>query len=181
MLNIQVMQYIKYLYTYLFVNFHIIINHILCFLDYVRIYDIEKGIDITIIYYLIKHLLIIDDMKYSKIGVCKYVNNKYVRYICYDTKLSDIRNIKLCASKYFDIKKIEIKTSDSYKYDITLAKNNFYNTVDHHNIDIRDIVRFYQIINNLYFKNEISICVSKEFFDDDSLEFIKMYDEMYIR
>jgi hypothetical protein len=72
------------------------------------------------------------DVTYPKIGVCRYVDNRYIRYICYNKKLLGIENksLKFSAKHYLDIKKIEMITKDKNnnvtKTDITNAKYNFF-------------------------------------------------------
>lgn len=154
------MKNIKLAFMYIYFKILEYIQYILYAIGYIRIYDIEKGDDITYNYNYNKY--------YAKIGVCRYLKNKYVRYICYNMKLSDIRYMKLDTlngEKYFDIKKIEINNTD-----ITEAKANFYN-LDNNYVDIGDIIKFYQILNNIN-STISSIKITKETFDDEIMEFI---------
>lgn len=113
------------------------INNILRLMGYMRVYDIENDSDLTIVYYLLKNLNKISqgpeiDITYPKLGVCRYVGDKYKRYICYDAKLLEIDHITIMfsAKKYYDIKKIDIicrnKKNIVQEIDVTNAKSNFY-------------------------------------------------------
>lgn len=116
-------------------------NTILRTLGYVRVYDIQSGADLTIMYYLLKNVNkfgpgIGIDITYPKLGVCRYVGNRYTKYICYDSKLLevDVITTSFSAKNYHDIKKIEIitKSKNSDKIvrhvDVTKAKVNFFDS-----------------------------------------------------
>lgn len=183
-------KYILLLLGIVFINF---INMILRFFKTICIYDVQNGDDITIIYYFLKLLSFLKInvcIIYPKIGVCRYIDNKYVRYICYDSNLLRISykpkmNLDLIPKNYDDIKKIELilETFEQHKLikiDVTNAKNNFY---DFHNTitNLSDIVKFYLIIEkkSIVMPEKInSIIITRETFNDDLLEFVTTYTEI---
>lgn len=105
------------LYIYIFAMR--LYNLLLKTLGYTRVYDLNEERDITLFYYLIRFLSTINitinhslkfDITYEKLGVCTYINGRYMRYVCYDTKLlSVIKSEKYISSKkYHTVKKIEL-------------------------------------------------------------------------
>lgn len=131
----------SYLMMYIRFIFMCTFNNILRLFGYVRVYDIQNGADLTIMYYLLKNVNRLGpgigiDITYPKLGVCRYVDNRYTRYICYDSKLLEIDHVStyLSAKNYHDIKKIEIvrrsKSTDNVvsEIDVTKAKINFFDS-----------------------------------------------------
>lgn len=121
----------------MYIKFKIIefINKILYIMGYIRIYDIQNQNEITLLYFCLKimgiYLPFKLDISYPKIGVCRYIDNKYIRYICYDCKLTDIDNkyILLSSKKYHNITKIQILSNTRELIsDLTNSKLNFYDT-----------------------------------------------------
>jgi hypothetical protein len=178
-----------------------IINYILRIFGYTRVYDLDSGNDLTIIYHIIKiiphiNLPITFDITYQRLGICTYIDEKYVRYVCYNTKLlSIIKNSnELSSKKYHSIKKIELipltkdTINDNNIIDITSAKNQLYDVGNF--TRFYDVIRFYQIINNVFAtydtydkymsENMKSIYIHREYFDENLLEFINSYEEVYI-
>jgi hypothetical protein len=127
-------------------------------IGYVRVYDIQNGVDLTLIYYFLKIKNIVSQKIripsigvnefYPMIGVCRYVGSRYTRYICHNMKIQDIDRISVSlsfsAKKYHDIKKIEIITKHKNTDDIILvldvtnAKINFFDTNYSAEIPMRD-------------------------------------------
>ncbi len=195
---------IKYVITMMQIIFMNFVNMILRFLGYTRIYDIQNGRDLTIIYYLLKYinkLGINIDISYPKLGICEYVDGKFIRYIRYDERLSESSRLNcigpnFSSKNYHDIKRIDmiVKTDNNcpreiVRVDITDAKKNFF---DLNNFtDISDIVRFYltttnqnPLINSIKtinsYKNK-TILITREKFDDEILEFITTCTEIQFR
>lgn len=191
----------------LYMNIYIMrmINYVLKSLGYTRIYDLDTGDDLTIFYHVIKLLPILRlpctfDITYQRLGICTYINEKYVRYVCYNTKLLSVIKMQndLSSKHYHSIKKIELiplmqdtgdTLADSVKHiDMTAAKNQLYDvgTFTRPN----DVIRFYQIMNNVfgtydtydkYTRDNIkSILIHREHFDDDLVEFIESCEEVYV-
>lgn len=187
-------------------------NLLLRTLGYTRVYDLDTECDITIFYYLIRFLSTINlplklDITYERLGICTYINGRYMRYICYNTKLLGvIKSEKNLSSKnYHTVKKIELipiteniqkKQKGQYKHinnndriDITQAKNQLYD-VDNFTRPY-DMIKFCQIADNVfitydkidrYISNNIkSIIIYREYFDDDLMEFIKTSEEITIQ
>ena len=195
-MNITKLLHFKYFVTYVWFVLTKLINDILSILGYVRIYDIKNGVDVTI------NTFNTLDIRYPLLGVCRYVDNRYTRYIMYDTKISSIRHIhnSFSSHRYHDIKKIQIitksKNTDSVVLDITDAKTNFFD-IDDHKTNIVDIIKFYlmttynnminnDMINNDMINNDMInnvndvntiIRVTRENFDDSLLEFITTCEE----
>jgi hypothetical protein len=131
----------KYIQSIFIFFINDVLNNVLKFMGYVRVYDINTGSDLTLLYYLLKYFRkkipeIGLDISYPKLGVCRYVDNRYTRYICYDSKLLDIDHITTClsAKNYYDIKSIYIikksKKDDIVlsQSDVTKAKKHFYDS-----------------------------------------------------
>jgi hypothetical protein len=173
-----------YVLMYLKFTVYCIVNYLLRILGYRRVYDIETGIDLTSIYYCltyVKSFGINLDIKYSKLGISRYIDDRYTRYICYDHYLSEIDNIMLSSKKYHDIKKIEIKDNGRLLLDVTKAKNNFYD--NGFATSIRDMIKFYLVTSgkNLdILTKSSSIVITREFFDDDQLELVTAHEEIYV-
>lgn len=147
-----------------------IFNLIFRISGYTKVYDLNSGIDITVIYWIVKifsQMQKNNDMIYSCLGVCTSVNGKYVRYVCYNTGLSKITNFNLSSKKYQNIKKIEIE-NNSKIIDVTDSIKNFY---DCNNFTrFIEIIRFYKIINKQYFESlqlfgKIKIIIHREYYD----------------
>lgn len=167
-----------------------IVNYITWVFGFTRVYDLQNCVEITLLYHILKlvskfNLPINIDMSYPKLGICTYDNDRYVRYICYDEKLSALEKRKknISAKKYHDIKRIELvdrsRQTDKHR-DVTDAKLNFYD-VDYFT-DPFDMVRFYQLyrgdINLIYREcSDISIVFTREIFDDNLLEFVVSHEE----
>lgn len=132
-------------YFMLYIRFMImsIFNNTLRLMGYVRVYDIQNGSDLTFMYYLLKNVNKLGpgsgigiDITYPKLGVCRYVDSRYTRYICYDSKILDIDHIStnFSAKNYHDIKKIEIITKTknteeiTSELDVTKSKTNFFDS-----------------------------------------------------
>jgi hypothetical protein len=184
-------KYILMLFVCIFTNF---VNMILRFIGLVHVYDIENGDNITFVYYILRLLALLNvsiDIVYPKLGICKYINNKYVRYICYDTNLSQINDkLNLLSKNYHDIKRIELLvktnkvTDDKFpRIDVTNAKNNFFD-LDNTITDLSDVVKFYLIMKKntialpANFERINSIIITRENFNDELLEFITTYTEI---
>lgn len=185
---------LKYVLTFVGIITMNFINMILRFLGYIRVYDIQFEDDVTFLYYflkLINQFGLVIDITYPKLGICRYINNKYVRYICYEEKLQSIEKISnnYSSKNYHYIKKIEIifrmndnlESNEIMRIDVTNAKNNLYD-LNNDFTDMSDIVRFYKVITGSFKidpnNNNISIFVTREKFDDNLLEFITTYDEV---
>jgi hypothetical protein len=97
----------------IFFNFF---NMILKFIGYTRIYDVQNNADLTLIYHILKlfnRLGVPINISYPVTGVCRYIDNRYVRYICYDNQLTEIDtnlsdSSQLVSKNYHDIVKMEI-------------------------------------------------------------------------
>jgi len=201
------------------------INYVLRSLGYTRVYDLDSGEDLTIFYHVLKTLPILNlpitfDITYQRLGICTYIDKKYVRYVCYNTKLLSVIKTQndLSSKHYHSIKKIELIPLSNYlkdnsskdtisedtvsednnskrlseikqnRIDMTDAKNHLYDVGNFTRLN--DVIRFYQIINNVfatydaydkYMKENIkSINIHREYFDDDLIEFIKSQEKVYI-
>jgi hypothetical protein len=189
-----------------------LINKLLCIIGYIRIYDIQNQNEITLLYFLLKiiekYLPFKIDISYSKIGVCKYINNKYVRYICYDCKLTDINNtnIRLSSKIYHNITKIQLLSNTrEFIYDLTNSKLNFYDTnyfselsnkTLHlnkttnqilNNMDtlpikqtyIFDVIIFYLLLSKKNVLKDTNIVIlTREYIDDDTFEHQIIHEEI---
>lgn len=185
------------LYMYIFCTH--LINHILEYFKYVRIYDLENGNDMTLPYYIYKCLgrvkasYIYGSSKYEKhytLGVCSYCDDRYIRYIMYSTKLTDAvlshddAKQKITSAKYHDIKKIELlkfnsDTNEEIIIDVTKAKSGFYDITNTHT-RISDIVKFFRIIKGEYIFDkytENKIKIQREYYDDDLDDLIVITEE----
>lgn len=209
-----------YLMIKLYMHVYImrLINYVLRSMGYTRIYDLDTGDDLTIFYHIIKLLPTLNlplsfDVTYQRLGICTYINKNYVRYVCYDTKLSNaVKTEKEISSKhYHSVKKIELiylthkdlvsdNTSDnisedssediciSKRIDMTASKHQLYDVGNFTRPN--DIIRFYQIMNNIFktydtydkymLENIKSIYIHREYFDEDLVEFVNSYEEVYI-
>lgn len=165
-----------------------------------RVYNIKTNKDDTVLYYLLKYasrlqIPYILDIVYPVVGVCTYYQNHYVRYICYNQKLSGIESKKfnISSKNYDSVKKIVIveKYNDSIKHnstDLTNSKENLYD-IDYAT-DICDIIKFYRLYTGKYLidkykasdakSNDISkiIIVSRENFNNELLEHITTHEEI---
>jgi len=182
---------------YLRIYFSRFFNFIMRLLGYTRIYDLESGQELTMFYHGIRILSLLKlplffDITYPCLGICTYSDDRYMRYVCYDTKLlSAVKEKNILSSKhYHSIKKIELINvrDDPELIDVTIAKDQLY---DVSFTRPYDVIRFYQIIHNVfktydsfdkYVTNNInSIRIHREQFDDDMLEFVTTIEEVYIR
>lgn len=183
---------IRYLLVYTWHLIKNIINYIFNTIGYIRIYDLHSGYELTFIYFLLKIIKKFGykiKLNYSHVGVCRYVNNRFVRYICYDIKLNNInKNIYEYNSKnYHNIKKIELITKKKNtnkiisNINVTPAKTNFYDQQNKSSLihtTISDVVKFYLLLNSYYFninilynnKNDNYIRITKKKFNNDTLE-----------
>ena len=147
----------------------------------------------------LNRLGVLIDISYPVVGVCRYIDNRYVRYICYDQRLtestfdldaSDSSDAQRLVSKnYHDVVRMEIlvkdiKDDEIRRIDVTKAKNNFYD-LDYSFANIFDIVKFHLLIKNdskvfesLPIVNKKTILITREKFDDELLEFVKTHDEI---
>ena len=147
---------------------------------------------------------------YPILGICRYVNGVYSRYIIYDCHLSEIeKNFNLSAKIYQTIKKIEIvshpdkfrtknwldlenldldsmETVDSeldqiQKIDITSSIKYFYD-VNNFVTPQQDIIRFYLISSgdDSNLKSFDSVITTREIFDEDMRENIVTYEQRRI-
>jgi len=139
----QIHRVFNYLMAYIRSIIILAFNTCLRTIGYVRVYDIQNGVDLTFIYYFLKIINTVSqkiripcfnvngsypcidiDVKefYPMIGVCRYVGSRYTRYICYNMKIQDIDQISaslsFSAKRYHDIKKIEIVTKHKNTDDI---------------------------------------------------------------
>jgi hypothetical protein len=157
-------------------------------MGYTRVYDLETGHDLTVQYHFMKFISQINlpikfDISYPYVGVCSYVDNRYVRFVKYDCKLSSVvQNISpeknLTMGRYMDIKKIElIKNTETI--DVTDCKINLYDVGGY--TRIVDVVKFYATMTGLSIDDEkYSIRIVREKFDQDLLEFITSSEEVFI-
>jgi hypothetical protein len=162
-----------------------------------RVYDISNKKDITFFYHLLKYtskynVPFVVDFTYPKLGVCTFNNGRYVRYICYNERLSKIENrkFKICSNGYDSVKKIELLYRDNekeIKTDMTDSKNNFYD-IDFFT-DPYDMIRFYKLCTGDHLIESYmnidqnystkSILFTREDFDDSLLEYVKTFEEIY--
>lgn len=184
---------------YFHIYFSRIVNFILRFLGYTRIYDLKSGQELTLFYHGVRIVSLLKlpltfDITYSCLGVCTYSDDRYMRYVCYDTKLlSAIKEKNSLSSKhYHSIKKIELvliqTQNDSDTIDVTVAKDQLY---DVNFTRPYDVIKFYQIIHNVFETYDLfdeyvthninSIRIHREQFDDDLVEFVTTIEEVYIR
>lgn len=189
---------IFYVFAFICGIFFNFFNMILKFIGYTRIYDIHNNEDLTLIYHILKllnRLGVPIDISYPVVGVCRYIDNRYVRYVCYDHQLTESimdfdssDTLRLKSENYHDIVKMEILIKDINddeikRIDVTKAKNNFYD-LDRSFTNIFDIVKFYLLTNDskifasLPIVNKKTILITREKFDDELLEFLKTYDEI---
>jgi hypothetical protein len=181
---------------YMRVLFLRLTNILLRVFGYTRVYDIQNGKDITLFYYVLRSVLklnlpIVVDFAYPILGVCTYDHDRYIRYICYNEKLSKIESKKyrISQNNYNSIKKIELldyNGSDNTKIDaidVTDAKYNFYDI--EHFTDPYDMIRFYRIHNGDLLLNPDTtngttktVLFTREDFDDSLLETVTTYEEI---
>ncbi|VBB18350.1 putaive hydrogenase [Yasminevirus sp. GU-2018] len=177
------------LYIYLFLLK--CVNVVLKQLGYTRVYDLTTGADLTMMYYAFKfleksNLPVSVDVSYSRLGVCTYIGDKYVRYVCYDSKITNvIRSENIMSSKnYHTIKKIEHLVNEDNEnsvcvVDVTDSKYQLYDINNFTRPE--DVVRFYSVMNghglDAFCKNS-SIRIQREYFDDDMMEFISVSEEV---
>lgn len=157
------------------------INFILKKLKYTRVYDLKLCQDVSIIYYFISYISrnfsFALDISYPVLGVCTFVGDRYVRYICYDTKLTEIiKNTNPSSKNYHSIKKIELIHNGTVQ-NVTESKHNFY---DYDYTNITDVVKFYVLINGYLCDDYDSstVHVEREYFDDELFEFITIHEEI---
>jgi hypothetical protein len=178
---------------YMRVLFLRIVNVLLRVFGYTRVYDVQNEKDITFFYYLLRSihglkLPVSVDFSYPILGVCTYNNDCYIKYICYNEKLSKVEKIKksiMSSNNYDSIKKIELLNyngTDNIKIDVTEAKYNFYDI--EHFTDPYDMISFYRLytgdlILNPNVKGNIStVLFTREDFDDSLLETVITYEEI---
>lgn len=178
---------------YMRVLFLRIVNVLLRVFGYTRVYDIQNGKDITFFYYLLRSVLRLKlpvsvDFVYPILGVCTYNNDCYIRYICYNEKLSAVekkKKSKMSSNNYESIKKIELLNYDgvsNIKIDVTEAKYNFYDI--EYFTDPYDMITFYRLYTgdlllNPTAKGNIStVLFTREDFDDSLLETVTTYEEI---
>lgn len=164
---------------------------------FIRVYDIHKNKDITMFFYALKYFLKLKlpvkiDFSCPVLGICAYDNGRYVRYICYNKKLSKVGNkrCRISSINYDSIKKIEIIEYDDdekeFITDVTAAKNDF-NDVNFYTNEY-DMIKFHYLYtgesllntNDTKCKKPKIILLTREFFDNDLLEVITLYEEIYV-
>lgn len=179
--------YIKLLIHIFFLKY---INIILKYLIHIRVYDLVTNDNLTITYYSAKFLAMLNcqlsfNYIYPCIGVCTYIEDRYVRYICYNTKITDVikPETALSSKNYHTIKKMELitksKINTSYDiFDVTDAKNQLYDVNNF--TKLIDVVRFYKRtrshINNIDMLCENNLIrIQREYFDDNLLELVRVH------
>jgi hypothetical protein len=169
-------------------------NNFLKYIKYVRVYDITGNKDITRAYYFFLILNKIgfsgNNIHYSKIGICRYVGDKYLRYIVYNCCLHDVDKslidliskkytcgmIEFRQSHYHTIKKIEIiDANKKVILDTTNAKNNFYHNNKY--IDMNDVIKFYILQYNIRIDFCDTVCL---IFSQDPRVAQEVNDDYYI-
>lgn len=168
--------YLKLILKYIYNNFFY-------YMGYTKVYDLENKKDITLLYHINKYIfkkLFTVEYRYSKLGIAKFIDGVYYRFICYDIFLMDIDNINkemLSSKKFHDIIKItHMDENNIIKYNLTNAKNNFYDI--NNTSSLNDMIIFYnlsKISKNIYKKND-KIKVTREYFNTEILEHIVTHE-----
>jgi len=190
---------IKTVFLYMYIFCTHLINHVLEYFKYVRIYDLETGNDMTLPYHIYKYFgkykatYIYGSSEYEKLytlGICSYCDDRYIRYIMYSTKLTDAvlshddAKHTITSAKYHDIKKMELlkintDINEEIIIDVTKAKSGFYDINNTHT-RISDIVKFFRIIKGEYIFDkytENKIKIQREYYDDDLDDLIVITEE----
>ncbi len=172
---------LKYMIICVKISYFRFYNFVLRILGYTRVYDIETNADLTFLYYALKifnkYCAFGIDITYRKIGVCKYQDNKYTRFVCYNKHILEIENEKLSSKNYHTIKKIEL-IGPMKSINVTDAKNNFYDIESH--TDLCDMIKFYKIYSGKKINTSEKILITREYFDEDLLELITTQEEINV-
>ena len=160
------------------------------FMGYMRIYDIDQGIELTYDYYVMK---IISMMGYQsnvikKIGICGTAKGKPVRYILHDKTINQIHWIKneneLRLIRTHEISKIIIHDKDNdskMNIDVTDAKKNYYEikidenhlgTSEYENEKISDMIKLYMLSRGMSLRKPMDAMIVRKIFDDEIIRYI---------
>ncbi len=155
-------------------------NYMLWLIGYQRIYDIDTGTELTLIYHLMKimnYCCLKGNNKYDvvrrRIGICKRRKNKSERYILYNKKITDTKEeIEITMKRNHDIAKIEIDRNGEM-IDITDAKMDYYcvNDIRMTEYDkISDMIKFYLLTKNIKREFPVNVKITRIYFDDELLK-----------
>jgi hypothetical protein len=163
-------------------------KYIMWFTGYTRIYDIDRGVELTYDYYVMRIISLLGRNIYEadvikKIGVCGNAKGKPVKYVLRDKTINQVfwtrteTESELRLIKNHEISKITLWDNDSrMNIDVTDAKRNFHEIEETRGIaeneKISDMIKLHLLSRGIDSLRSMDAMIVRKIFDDETIRYI---------
>lgn len=180
LITLKVGTYCGLIRVYAYYTKNMCFNYLLWFFGYQRIYDIDTGTELTLMYHLMKIMKYCHlkgnnkfDVVKRRIGICKNTKTQCERYILYNKKITDTKEkVEIAIERYHDVIKIEIDRNGEM-IDVTEAKMNYYcvkNGGMGERDKICDMIKFYLLTKRIKIELPVKVKITRKYFDSALLK-----------